>query len=67
MFKREDRTLLDIEQVAIRLGVSTRYVRRLIAERRMAYIKVGHLIRFEPEQVDLWIVQNTRSPLRGGV
>jgi len=35
--------------------VSIRYVRRLVAERRIAYIKVGHLLRFDPEVVDEWI------------
>ncbi len=58
--------LLDIETVACRLGVSARYIRRLVAERRIAYIKVGHLIRFEPVVVDLWIDQNRISQLRPG-
>ena len=60
-------TLLDIEDLADRLGVSVRYVRRLVAERRIGYIKVGHLVRFEPEQVERWIDHNRvralRSPL----
>jgi excisionase family DNA binding protein len=30
-------TLLTIEQAADRLGTSTRFIRRLIAERRIAY------------------------------
>jgi len=58
--------LLDIEELAARLGVSARYVRRLVAERRIAFIKVGHLIRFEPEDVDRWIVENRISQLRPG-
>ena len=58
--------LLDIEHVASRLGVSVRYIRRLVAERRIAYIKVGHLIRFEPVVVDLWIEQNRINQLRPG-
>ena len=47
--------LINIEQVAERLGVSVRHVRRLIAERRIPYVKWGHLLRFDPEEVDRWI------------
>jgi excisionase family DNA binding protein len=37
--------LLTAEQAAERLGTSTRFVRRLIAERRIAYHKVGRHVR----------------------
>ena len=37
--------LLTVEQAADRLGTSMRFVRRLIAERRIAYIKVGRHVR----------------------
>jgi excisionase family DNA binding protein len=37
--------LLTVEQAAERLGTSTRFVRRLIAERRIAYHKVGRHVR----------------------
>jgi len=38
-------TLLSIEQAAERLGTSARFVRRLIAERRIAYVKLGRHVR----------------------
>ena len=38
-------TLLSVEQAAERLGTSVRFVRRLIAERRIAYVKVGRHVR----------------------
>jgi excisionase family DNA binding protein len=38
-------TLLTVEQAADRLGTSTRFIRRLIAERRIAYHKVGWHVR----------------------
>ena len=37
--------LLTVEEAAGRLGTSVRFVRRLIAERRIAYIKVGRHVR----------------------
>ena len=38
-------TLLSIEQAAERLGTSVRFVRRLVFERRIAYVKVGRHVR----------------------
>ncbi len=46
--------LIDIATVASRLGVSVRHVRRLVQERRITYIKWGHLIRFDPADVEQW-------------
>ena len=37
--------LLTVEEAAARLGTSTRFVRRLVFERRITYIKVGRHVR----------------------
>jgi excisionase family DNA binding protein len=37
--------LLDVEEAARRLGTKPRFVRRLIAERRIEFHKVGHHVR----------------------
>jgi excisionase family DNA binding protein len=55
--------LLGVEEVAGRLGVTQRYVRRLVAERRIRFIKVGHLLRFEGSDLDDWIEQNCTEPI----
>lgn len=47
--------LLDIAQAAERLNVTPRFVRRLIAERRIDYLKIGKFIRFHPTDLDTWI------------
>jgi excisionase family DNA binding protein len=49
-------TLLSVEQAAERLGTSVRFVRRLVAERRIAYIKVGRHVRLDPTDVEAFIV-----------
>ena len=49
------RQLLDINAVAEQLGVNVRHVRRLVAERRIPYIKWGHLLRFDPDEIEEWI------------
>ena len=37
--------LLTVEEAADRLGTSVRFVRRLVLERRIAYVKVGRHVR----------------------
>lgn len=47
--------LLDVDDAAVRLGVTVRFVRRLVAERRIPYVKVGKFVRFDPADVERWI------------
>ena len=48
--------LLTVDQAAERMGTTPRYVRRLIAEKRIAYIKLGGWhIRIEDKVVDAFI------------
>jgi excisionase family DNA binding protein len=54
--------LWDIEAVASRLGVQARHVRRLVAERRIPFIKWGHLLRFDPAEIELWLDGARRPP-----
>jgi excisionase family DNA binding protein len=49
------RRLIGITQLAERLGVSIRHVRRLVHERRIPFIKWGHLIRFDPDDIEAWV------------
>ncbi|HWG74113.1 MAG TPA: excisionase family DNA-binding protein [Acidimicrobiales bacterium] len=54
--------LLTIDQLADRLCTTIRHVRRLIAERRVPYIKVGGRVRFDPEDIEGWL-RASRRPL----
>jgi len=58
-------SLISVEQLADELGVSVRYVRRIIAERRIPYVKVGHLIRFQRDEVERWVEANRVTALTG--
>jgi excisionase family DNA binding protein len=49
------RPLITIDEAASILGTSERHMRRLIAERRISYVKVGHLVRFHPVEIESWI------------
>jgi excisionase family DNA binding protein len=43
---------VDIPAASNYLGVRPRYVRRLVNERRISFLKVGRLVRFDPEDLD---------------
>ena len=56
--------LLDVDGVAEALGVTNRHIRRLVAERRIPFFKVGKFVRFDPGELDVWLDQQ-RVELRG--
>ena len=47
--------LLTVEEAADRLGTSTRFVRRLIFERRIPYTKLGRHVRIAASDLDAFI------------
>jgi excisionase family DNA binding protein len=51
-------TLLDINATASKLGTTVRHIRRLVAEKRIPYLKVGHLLRFDPDEITTWLQQS---------
>jgi excisionase family DNA binding protein len=48
-------TLLSVDQAAERLGTSVRFVRRLVFERRIAYVKLGRHVRITARDLDAFI------------
>ena len=55
------RALIDLPAVAERLGVNQRHIRRLVAERRIPFLKWGHLLRFDPDEIEAWL-DHARRP-----
>jgi len=55
--------LMTSDEVAALLRATPRFVRRLVAERRIEYVKVGRLVRFEPAAVAAYIDRNRVVPL----
>jgi excisionase family DNA binding protein len=47
--------LIDIEALAAWLGVEIVFVRRLVSERRIPFLKIGKFVRFDPAEVATWI------------
>ena len=56
-------SLLDVEGAAQRLGVSTRWVRRAVAERRVPFVKVGRYVRFRDGDLAAYIDRPTVRPV----
>jgi excisionase family DNA binding protein len=50
--------LLTMDQLAEKLGVTRRHVRRLVSERRIPFLRVGRFIRFDPAQIAEWLSAN---------
>lgn len=53
-----DEVLLDPPALAARLSITERHVRRLVAERRIPFVKVGRFVRFEPSAIARWLSDN---------
>ena len=56
--------LIDIDTLAELLGVGERYVRRMVAERRVPTVKVGRLVRFDLAEIRRWIEEQRRPGRR---
>lgn len=56
--------LLDIAAVAETLGTSRRHVQRLVAERRIPFVKVGRFVRFDPAALEAWIDTRRVDPVQ---
>lgn len=54
--------LLDAAAVARRLATTERHVRRLVAERRIPFVRVGRFVRFNPTAIAEWVETNTTDP-----
>jgi excisionase family DNA binding protein len=58
--------LLTVAQAADRLGTGPRFVRRLIAERRIAFVKVGRHVRIATSEIEDFIAAGTVEPIPAG-
>ena len=55
--------LLTVHQAAERLGTSVRFPRRLIAERRITFVRVGRHVRIPEAAIDALIASGTVEPV----
>lgn len=55
-------SLLSVEEAAMRLGTGQRFVRRLIAERRIPFIKLGRHVRIDTADLDAYVAAGRVEP-----
>ncbi len=55
--------LLTIEAAAERISMSVRYVRRLVAERRITFYKMGRSVRIDPRDLAAHINAGKVTPI----
>ncbi|WP_329018791.1 excisionase family DNA-binding protein [Streptomyces sp. NBC_00690] len=58
--------LLKVQEVAVLLGTTVRFPRRLIEERRITFVKVGRHVRIPERAVEAFVAANTVQPRRLG-
>jgi excisionase family DNA binding protein len=55
--------LMTFEEAAQRMKISVRHVRRLVAERRIAYVPVGRCVRLAPADIAAYIASVRVEPI----
>jgi excisionase family DNA binding protein len=58
--------VIGVEDAAIYLSVPVRFIRRLVAEKRIRYYKVGKYVRFAKEDLDAFLRDALCEAVRHG-
>lgn len=56
--------LLSVDEAADLLNVSPRFIRRLIAERRIEFVKYGRPVRIRESALIAFVITGTVEPMR---
>ena len=56
--------LLDVATAADHLGTPVRFIRRLIAERRIRVYKIGRYVRIDRRDLDAFVAEGRIDPIR---
>jgi len=57
------RRFLSIEETAEYTGLSVNTLYKMVSHRRIPFVKMGRLTKFNVELLDAWIKQNTVMPI----
>ncbi len=55
--------LLSVREAASYMGLSTHTLYTMVSQRRIPYIKVGRLTKFDVGLLDAWLKQHTVMPI----
>ena len=57
------RKLLNVKEVSGYTGLAPDTIYTMVSQRRIPYVKVGRLVKFDQAMLDAWIKQNTFMPM----
>ena len=57
------RRLISIDEASLYTGLSIHTLYTMVSQRRIPYIKLGRLTKFDMDMLDAWIKQNTVMPM----
>lgn len=57
------RRLLTIQEVSQYIGLSVYTIYTMVSQRRIPFVKVGRLTKFDKGRIDAWIDKNTVMPM----
>jgi excisionase family DNA binding protein len=59
-----ERRLLDIREVSAYTGLATKTLYTMVSQRRIPFVKLGRLTKFDREELDRWINRHSVKPNR---
>jgi excisionase family DNA binding protein len=61
--ERITRRLLSIDETSKYLGLAPTTLYKMVNQRRIPYVKVGRLLRFDSRLIDDWLTEHTVMPM----
>jgi len=61
------RRLLNIQEASEYTGLSVHTLYTMVSQRRIPFVKMGRLTKFDVGLLDKWITQHTVMPVREGL
>ncbi len=56
--------LIDIHELSKRLGISVNTAYSWVNQRKIPYVKVGRLVRFDVLDIEKWLASNKVEPFK---
>ncbi len=57
------RRLLTVKELSAYLGISQDTIYTQVSKRRVPFVKIGRLLKFDLKAIDEWITQNSVMPI----
>ena len=55
--------LISVNEAAVYTGLSPHTIYTMVSQRRIPYVKVGRLVKFDEGMLQAWIKQHTVMPM----